>query len=239
MIISHANRYIYLRNPKAASTSIARALVDFDKYATDEFAKNPHGDIKSLIRRWDERRDYLLNESRVEKIISRGVLEDIFPKSFESFTKVVTVRNPWSRFLSAFLYLSTGAGGKVNDRFHKEFLYGITDFNEFLARPLHPELKAVMHFRDQLDFVKGSRTKKVKVQCDRILRIENPELINSTFRELTGNPKYRTYRINTTFRKKSAEFKKPYTDYYNDEQVEIVREFYKDDIEFLGYEFGK
>ncbi len=239
MIVSHANRYIYLRNPKSASTSIARALVDFDKYATDDFAKNPHGDVKALIRRWTDRRNYVMKESRMEKWVSRGLLEDIFPETFDSFNVVVTVRNPWSRFLSAFLYLSTGAGGKVNDRFFHEHLYGIKNFDDFLAKPFHPDLKAVMHFRNQLDFIKGGRVRNKEIQCDRILRMEDMSTIDETFRELTGNPKYKTYRINTTFRKKSDAYKIPYTEYYNDEQVEIVREFYKDDIEFLGYEFGE
>ena len=237
MIVSHANRYIYMRNPKSASSSIGRALVDYDRYATDDFAKNPHGDFKSLIKRWDDRYKYVMEESRIEKWLSKGVLEDLFLPTFDAYTKVVTVRNPWSRLVSAYTYLSTGVGGPINDKYFQEFMYGAETFDKFLATPFHPYLKSQIHCRDQLRWIKGLR-EDGEVCCDLILRIEDMDKIDETFKELTGNPDYRSYHINTSFRKKDPVFKKPYTDYYNDDQVEIVRELYKDDIDFLGYEFG-
>ena len=238
MIVSHANRYIYMRNPKAASSSIGRALVDYDRYATDDFAKNPHGDIKSLIKRWPSRYDYVMKESRMEKWLGKGVLEDIFPPTFDSYTKVVTVRNPWSRFLSAYLYLQTGNGGVINDGYFQKYMYGAETFEKLLSRPFHPHLKCEIHCRDQLNYIRGS-SGNVKAECNLILRIEDMDLIDTTFRQLTDNPNYKTYHINTCFRKKDPRFKKPYTDYYNDEMVEIVRDLYAEDIKFLGYEFGE
>lgn len=238
MIVSHANRYVYLRNPKAASTSIANALVDHDIYATADFAKNPHCDVKALLRRWKDRHNYVINESRMEKWLGSKVLERLFSPNLDDYTVVVTVRNPWARFYSAFNYLATGAGGKINDRFVEEYLYGIKDFNEFMSRPLHPHLKSVMHFRDQSNYIAGSRKGFSHFQVHKILKIEEMEKIDTLFKHLTNNSDYSTYYINTTLRKKDPNFKKPYTEYYNSEQVEIVRDFYKDDLEILDYEFG-
>ena len=164
-------------------------------------------------------------------------MEDLFTPTFDSYNLIVTVRNPWSRFLSAYTYLLTGAGGPINDKYFHEFMYGAKSFDEFLAKPFHPYLKEQIHCRDQIRWIKGTRYDK-PVQCNTILRMEDMDTIDETFRELTGNPNYKTYHINTSFRKKDPVFKKHYTEYYNDEQVEIVRDLYKEDIEFLGYEFG-
>lgn len=237
MIVSHANRYIYMRNPKAASTSIGRALVDYDRYATDDFAKNPHGDIKTLIRRWPDRYKYVMEESRMEKWLGKGVLEDLFLPTCESYTKVVTVRNPWSRLLSAYRYLSTSAGGPINDTYFEEFMYGAETFDKFLNTPFHPHIKSQIHCRDQLDFIRGTRG-STTIECDVVLRIEDMDSIDTLFAQLTNNPEYRSYHINTALRKKDPEYSRPYTEYYTDEQAEKVGELYKEDIAYLGYKFG-
>ena len=232
MIVSHANRYIFFRNPKTASTSISKGLVKYDKYCTEGFAKNPHGDIEAIIRRWEQVRQWVTEKAGIMKYFGDGVVHEIFPEDFEEYVKIVVVRNPWERILSAYLYLQSGAGGPTNDAEFKKFMKGAPSFSSFLS-DLHPDVKCVMHMRDQMNWIRGRRDKKKPfVESNLIIRYERLSEGIEELKKLCNLPDLKIDHYNKTDHTH-------YTDYYTDKEAEIVYEMYKEDIDYLGYEFGK
>lgn len=85
-IISHKHKFIFLRNPKAGSTSVADVLSKYNEYRTTSIKSLPFGKHDSLAT----------ITNRMEKQRPDVKLSDYF-----IFT---TISNPWKRVVSLFFY---------------------------------------------------------------------------------------------------------------------------------------
>ena len=134
------------------------------------------------------------------------------------------VRNPWDRFLSAYLFLKDGGINDVDKLAQKNLIKG-RDFEEFLLdTPVHEILQQV-HFKRLTHFL----NRKV----DFVGKYEN---LDADFKQLLINIKaddIELPHLNATRNKKH------YTEYYNDKTIKAIKRLYFRDIKLFNYEFGK
>jgi hypothetical protein len=146
-------------------------------------------------------------------------------KQVKKYFNFCFVRNPWSRFLSAYSYLRRGGRGsrgdsqdaKIINQFEnlKEFSYNFDKIkNDFVDKHFYEQVYWV---DDKVDFIGRFENlqEDFNIICDKI-GISQQQL---------------------THKNKSKH--KHYTEYYDDETREIVAEKYAKDIEYFGYEFGE
>lgn len=146
----------------------------------------------------------------------------------EEFNRAVTfcvVRNPWSKVVSHYKYRvktnQTGMGD--NSISFKEWVkqtYG-EDKNPFYFN--NPKM-----FAPQSNWLKD---KNGKIRVKNILKFESLSRDFENFSKTQG--------IQTKLPHLNATKKELYTDYYDEETVDIVREWFKEDIELFNYEFDK
>tara|TARA_A100001037_G_scaffold63293_1_gene55377 strand:+ start:79048 stop:79626 length:579 start_codon:yes stop_codon:yes gene_type:complete len=146
-------------------------------------------------------------------------------KQVKKYFNFCFVRNPWSRFLSAYSYLRRGGrgsrgdlqGAKIINQFEnlKEFSYNFDKIkNDFVDK----------HFYEQVYWIDD--------KVDFIGRFENLQQDFDIICDKIGIPHQQLPHTNKTKHKH-------YTEYYDDETREIVAEKYAKDIEMFGYEFGE
>ena len=143
------------------------------------------------------------------------------PGQFNSYFKFTIVRNPWTRLLSMYTWaVVTRNKGKMP---FKDWVKG---YEEGKGKVYHPEKK----FREQQIHWIADSDKRILV--DFVGKFEN---LAGSWREICG-------RLAIPFdlpRLKVSNGHQHYTSYYDKETRDIVHELFKDDIEMLGYEFGK
>ena len=164
---------------------------------------------------------------RQEKHIIASQAKKIYKDYWDEYFKFSIIRNPWSRMVSM-------ATNKTHSKFYGSYLKnGIIDVSEYKANYGYPvtiefekrfyERKNVINSKHLPQQVYGNFLDE---NIDFIARYENLETdLNIIFNEIKL--------------KKNIKIRKPksYTQYYNDQSVDQVRDLYKKDIEFFKYEF--
>jgi hypothetical protein len=156
---------------------------------------------------------------RRQRRIWDGLWEEKYTSRIEKVFKFTFVRNPWERTLSAFLYLKI-----------REVVSPDVGFDAFvksvLAQAEGGPSSINMHFREQAPtFLHNG--------------IQFADFIGR-FECLQEDWSYVANRIGApgTLPHINATSHGSYVNYYDDECKEIIRQLYKTEIEFLGYEFG-
>lgn len=148
---------------------------------------------------------------------------------FENYFKFTVVRNPWDRFLSLYKY-------RVK-RNHPSFDGKIIPFKAWAKKIYNckprfckgfTQKDPKMFVKPQLNWITDASGNMV---VDFICRFENFQQDFNTVCNKIGIPER-----NLPHKNKSKH--KHYTEYYNDETIEIVAKKYKKDIEYFGYKFG-
>ncbi len=150
--VSHAHRYLFIRVPKCANTTILTTLWLCEKgmklsdlEAMDEKKRN------SLMIRKQAMMDLFDRPSRLSRAVARAALTD--------YRKAIIVRNPYGRVVSAYLHKIRG-----NKMLAQEFGLppglSFAGFCDFLADGgLHADIHWMPHSRicpvppDELDFI--------------------------------------------------------------------------------------
>jgi len=152
---------------------------------------------------------------------------------FKKYYKFSFVRNPWSRFYSAFQYLKDKRGNKIDIAWANIFLSEVDNFEEFCEKILNDEKfeKSIMkwvHFIPQHTFLRDS---KGEINIDFIGRFEN---INEDFKIIAKKFDMSDLlpKTNTSQRKKN------YKNVYSPASKELVQRLYYKDIEIFDYEFN-
>jgi len=140
---------------------------------------------------------------------------------FELYFKFGFVRNPWDRILSEYKYAQ-----QIYSKFRIHNLRGFIKKNWGNSRR-HSTIKK--HIRPQCEFVYDADG---KCMVDFIGRFENLQQDFDIICDKIGIP-------HQELPHKNKSKHKHYTEYYDDETIEIVRKFYKNDIEVLGYKYGE
>lgn len=231
-MISHDYKCIYVHIPKAAGTSIVRAL-SANASRSQARDPNPFADIGN---KFEPPPPHL----RVEDHVKYGLATR---EQADSYFKFSFVRNPWDRLVSEYKYR-----GYFRAHTFKEYLFG------HLPKPSWSDWYC--HIIPQYDFLFHSDGTQL---VDFIGRFENleqdfrhvcncldlPDLqlphrntSMSIFNRRDNNLRMmlRSIRdkLNPAARRNTFD---TWMEYYDDESREFVAELYKDDIRAFGYSF--
>jgi hypothetical protein len=149
------------------------------------------------------------------------------PQKLLEYFKFTIVRNPWDRLVSAYHFLCNGGMNHGDADFYEKELKNYLDFDDFVKQWLNTEnISKGVHFRPQTDFILERHR---KVELDFIGYFEN---LDEDFEFIA-----RKIGCADKLASKNKSSHKAYTDYYSDETRELVAEVYRNDIEYLGYDF--
>lgn len=153
-------------------------------------------------------------------------------EEYQGYFKFSFVRNPWDRVFSAYNFLKSG-GANEFDRQWAHYIARYETFDDFIRRGLRtPRMRRKLHFLPQGRFLNVPFNPEDSV--DFLGYFENIQQDFETIKRrlnLPHNPVLK--HVNRT----EATQKQDYRDFYTDETREIVRRFYQQDIEQLGYNF--
>ena len=142
----------------------------------------------------------------------------------KNYFKFCFVRNPWDRFLSAYLYLKKGGRGGTGDLKGSKIIGQFNNFSDFIAKFNTVKDKFCdKHFYNQLYWMDNN--------IDYVGRYESFQHDFSIICDKIGIDRQQLPHKNATKHKH-------YTEYYDDVTKQIVAEQYAKDIEYFGYEFG-
>lgn len=236
---SHKHKFIYFRTPKTASTSVEAALMALDPTAIDNITVKKHPTFAFFSNKWSIVRTKLLAAFASKKALSNGLdieglklrrlisvayIEEIFPETPDDYFKFTNIRNSWDRLVSNFIYYSSGQGGEFGTNEWQKYMGGRTCFKDFI-RNMREEDKKCEHLRDQSLWAKD---------MDYTIRFDALQGGFDIACDKIGLPRY-----TLGHKLKSRTSKKHYTEYYEDDMVDIVRDLYAEDIERFGFEFGE
>ena len=153
------------------------------------------------------------------------------PEKFNSYFKFAFVRNPWDRFLSAYIYLKQGGDNSVDRNWADIHLSKFDNFEDFVLslkdKKQAQKILEWMHFAPQYLYVCDH---KMNIKVDFIGHFEN---INSDFnyvKEKLG--------INGSLKHFRKSKRGNYEEYYTQQTQEIVAYLYKEDIKIFNYTFS-
>ena len=198
-------RFVFFHVPKTAGCSIKKALLKYQR--PDSVVKiSPHPRYSKLVQKFPHVEDYF---------------------------KFAIIRNPWDRFVSAFLFLKRGGFGSKwpNDLKYKQMI-------EDNGGDMKSFLKSGFDFKSHINHMKSQHIflcdKKMNLKTDYVGEYTT---LQKDFDKICDLLKIKKEILPHT-NKTRKDFKR-YTEYYNEETKQIVAEKYAKDIELFGYEFGE
>lgn len=150
---------------------------------------------------------------------------------FNECLKFCIVRNPWDRMVSTYFFRKS----------KKELDFGNIkqwdlDFNNWIKYIYSDEYKNEKntHCVDVVNYHFGSSLRWVmdennNIIADKIIKFEN---INTELSDL-----FNKYGYTDIITKNNSTNHKCYREYYNEESIKLVRENFKEDIEYFKYEY--
>jgi len=135
---------------------------------------------------------------------------------------VAIVRNPFDLFVSYFLHYRQTGWASVN------LVHEITSFDDFVSKYVDPNF--VWHLppmkKSMFSFIYD---KNDNLMIDEYYKLEKIDEVN-TFLKNNNLPELHL--------ENKTENKKDYKTYYNEEQVDTLREIWKKDLEYFNYDFN-
>ena len=125
MIINHTHRFVFIHIPKAAGTTVTRALSDLTRYCDQEIGGSGLGEAAQA---YYMQRFGLRKHSRAE-----DVMKVMGRDSYMSYFRFAFVRNPYTRLASAYHFLKAWDG--LPERFRAQ-LDPLPDLESFLDSDL-------------------------------------------------------------------------------------------------------
>ncbi|PWN07791.1 sulfotransferase family 2 domain-containing protein [Rhodohalobacter mucosus] len=149
------------------------------------------------------------------------------PITFHKYFKFTFVRNPYSRLLSAYLFLKKGGMNRKNELWADQNLSGYNSFDAFVKEWVNKEnIKTYYHFLPQCHFICDNN---LSPQVDFIGRLENIERDYNYICRTLGVSK----SLMTMNRTSSENLS--WANYYDADTKEIVYKAYKEDFDVLKY----
>lgn len=223
-MISHKHKFIFVRIPKSASSSIINLVNEFEWTGLGAYKMNGLSDIF----------DYFNISTPVyfkdERVLSERYLDDVgyklvigsacrlktskeYERVWDDYFKFAFVRNPWDRMISNWKMLMSNIS-----------------FVEFVKLyPYRNNLGCIWHTLPMWTHIFDNKGNKL---VDFIGKFENLQEDFNTICDKIGIPQKQLPHKNATKHKH-------YTEYYDEETKEIVAKKYAKDIEYFGYKFGE
>tara|TARA_R110002049_G_scaffold124997_18_gene280571 strand:- start:4482 stop:5549 length:1068 start_codon:yes stop_codon:yes gene_type:complete len=243
LLVSKTHRFVYCPIPKVACTSIKYLMLELDNIQPDE----------KINREFHQLVHSKYSLSQYDKKERSDILRD------GDYTKFVVVRNPWDRLVSAFVdkfvrpsTLEDFAESLVNEvcakkQAVKEPSLCFREFVEYVTSKKPAELDT--HWRPQYCFV-GNLSYDVVAKFERMPE-DFKEIGVRIGADIQLPEKNRVHKkggvassecISTLWELDMAQLKNmdrlpDYTAWYNDDLIDLVRNYYKKDIDTFGYNF--
>ncbi|NER87985.1 sulfotransferase family 2 domain-containing protein [Moorena sp. SIO3A2] len=219
-MISHDNKFIFIHIPKCAGKSM------------QVFFKE---EVKALGWQKEEGLEYTMRMDGLAKILN--LYPDYFTLTF--------IRNPFDRFVSIWKHserVIKHTDNRPNTYFHRpQRNLSLNEYAKLIREGEPKQLSGFDHYhsKKQVEFILDYNQeylfgipRKTKDNCNFIGRFENLKQDFAAVCELLGIKNKTLPHVN------NSQDPKHYSDYYDEETVEIVRELYAEDIEYLGYSFN-
>lgn len=148
------------------------------------------------------------------------------PYTFHKYFKFTFVRNPYSRLLSAYLFLKKGGMNRNNQKWAEENLSPYSTFQEFVEGWINPEnVLTYYHFLPQYHFLCDDRQ---NLLIDYIGKVEN---IRKDFENICQKLGIEKKLLSLNQTSGAIDWKS----YYDDQTLEIVARVYKCDFDLFNY----
>jgi chondroitin 4-sulfotransferase 11 len=223
-MIDHDIKCIFIHIPRTAGSSISTAL-------TQRKTDGERFERATRDKKLPKKIHYSIFQAK--KIFGADVWEEYLTFAF--------VRNPWDRLVSQYQWrLAKGEKDVAHRNFKEWVTWRWEGWLNWLKNPRKvirgvPQLghrdRAVV-LSKAFDEIYDSKEKKILV--DFVGRYEN---LRGDLETLCG--KLGVSKDIVLPHKHNAKDRPHYTEFYDDETIEIVRKFYKNDIEVLGYKYGE
>jgi hypothetical protein len=226
MIISHTHKYIFIKSWKTAGTSVEAAL---SHYCSGDDIVTPLGDYQ--FNR-DEKNEWVhqsMNAGEFHQHDTALTIKNRVPAEiWNNYFKFSIARNPWERVVSSFDWHSRRNPEFVPRKrlFHK-FGFPFNELKE-IRKIFSRYVKEDVKTNDDFYLIDG------QLCVDYVIRYENLDENLKEICRMIGLPEITLPLLKSGFRKKSFH----YTEYYDDESIEIVAERHKNDIRLFGYKFN-
>ncbi len=225
-MISHKYKFIHIHIPKCAGTSIEKAFGHFDGHVGRN--GQDHRTIRMIQQPWFNRNS-ISSISNLKELLRRAkhkMIKNTNPKNhekvtseqFENYFKFTVVRNPFTRVFSWY-------NSVINDPFLLNYfkISKNIEFNDYLKKFLS---KSYM-LRQQVCWLKNFNG---KINLDYIGKFEDLDIV---FKKISSQLSIK----NLDFPHEKKSKKIDYKMYFNDESIDIVTKYYKDDLETFNYKF--
>ena len=212
MEISYSHRFIFVHVYRVGGQSVSAALRPYSYVPRQYFARVP------VLRRLRATQLFKLQEHYYGHIKAKELKAGLPPEIFDSFLKFAFVRNPWEWHVSIYHYVR--------------------------QRTDHPDHELFTSFRGFEDYFDWRLNRKgVELQSEFILSDSGDLLVDFVGRYETLAQDFATVcsriGIDGALPHNNRSTHRDFREYYTPETRDLVAEAYKDDIDFLGYEFGQ
>ena len=211
IVISKKNRFIFFHLPKNAGSAVSDILNRNESYYTSKKI------ISKILKNFSKNDNFFFDNYQKKLHFFRShvtisYIENIIsPKIFNDYFKFAVVRNPFSRFVSRYNYTKL-----VTKNSNLKFPIFLTN-----------HLKYKLITDQQYKFL---LKKNGEIGVDKIIKFEN---LNRDLNDISS-------KINTDlskFKKMNASTFDDYKKYYNNETINLVKNYCKKDLEFFNYDF--
>jgi chondroitin 4-sulfotransferase 11 len=215
MIISDLHKFIFIKIPKTAGSSIVNHL---EPYLNQEFRNLDSGDHEALA----------LNYPTITSILEKNNID------INNYFKFTFVRNPWDLRLSRYFYLRyTEIAYNTKKNLPTDNSALSLDFKSWcFSGEWFPTQNWGCKNKTQGGQIGFLQNDNFEIDIDYIGKFENLQEDFNIVCDKIGIPHQKLTHENKTKHKH-------YTEYYDDETREFVAKKYAKDIEYFGYEFGE
>ena len=209
MLISRANKFIFVHIYKNAGTSITNALLPYSNSKFENVANricSKYGIRHFDPLRYDENHGHMTAAQLITKISRR---------TFDQYFSFAIVRNPWDWQASLYTFML-----KNTEHRQHELIKSLGSFDKYIEWRCREEIRL------QKNFIYDERGNQL------VTFIGRYENLDQDFQYIC-----KTIGISTALPKLNVSQSRPYQEYYNKQTVAMVADAFAPDIETFRYEF--
>jgi len=241
MPYSDTHRYIHIRVPKTASSSVTKSLRLAHREQGGVFVHTKGKVDAEFKEKYNLKCLDMTNAAQIQHLSARE-MKHIMGNKYDEYFSFSFVRNPWALVVSNYNYSHISnkpSPGKIKEIIEKK---GYPPLRKFHDKPFDVWLEEHV---PKLKAIHGKTSFGLKLGCNQLAKLcdINGEIIVDFVGHLESIDRDLPYifsKIGLTLdkvRHRNRSTFKSYTDYYNHKTRAIVAELYALDIERFGYEF--